>query len=97
MQYALPANIQNHNGDTYMVRGKLRRLSFASIEMDGVEFSVHYEVDGYYMPATDTDPAEYPVCVVKKLEIGGQDVTRLLADTRICEHIAEKVEAGWRS
>jgi hypothetical protein len=91
-----PAHIANYNGDTTLTRHGVKRWSLATVEYEGVDIDCHYDVDGYYLPATDVDPAEYPVCVMRKIEIGGVDVTRLLSDTRIAEHLAELVEQGWR-
>ena len=92
-----PQHIENRNGDVLCRNGRSKRMSLEVIEYMGVDIAVHYDVDGYYMPATDTDPAEYPLCVVRKLEINGTDVTRLLSNTRAEEEIAELIEEGWKS
>jgi hypothetical protein len=91
-----PAHIQNYNGDTTLTRHGVKRWSRTSVTYSGVDLDVHYDTEGFYAPATETDPAEYPLCVVKKLEINGADVTRLLSGTRIAEEIAERVEQAWR-
>lgn len=91
------SQIHNCNGDKLPTRsGQFARTNLTSVCIEGVDIDVHYEADGCYMPATDVDAAEYPVCIVKKLEIGGVDVTRLFHDSSIEETIAEKVEASWR-
>jgi hypothetical protein len=92
-----PAHIANYNGDTTLTRHGVKRWSLATVEYEGVDITAHYEVDGVYLPATETDPADWPVCVVRKLEIGGCDVTRLLSGSRIAERVAEIIEEGWRS
>lgn len=91
-----PEHIENRNGDVRHVRGQARRMSRETVSYKGVDIDVHYDVEGTYMPATETDPAEYPLCVVRKMEINGADVTRLLADTRTEEELAELIEEGWK-
>lgn len=91
-----PEHIENRNGDVRHVRGQARRMSRETVSYKGVDIDVHYDVEGTYMPATETDPAEYPLCVVRKMEINGVDVTRLLADTRTEEELAELIEEGWK-
>jgi hypothetical protein len=92
-----PEFIANHNGDVIHRNGHSKRLSRETVSYMGVDIDVHFDVEGYYMPATETDPAEYPLCVVRKLEINGTDVTRLLHDTRAEDEIAELIEEGWKS
>ena len=91
-----PEHIENRNGDVRHVRGQARRMSRETVSYMGVDVDVHYDVEGTYMPPTATEAAEYPLCVVKKIEINGTDVTRLLSDTRAEEEIAELIEEGWK-
>ena len=82
-----------HNGDGGRELKSGRRLDRAVIRMDGVEVAVEYATSGTYMRATETDPEEFPVCLVKRMEIGGWDVTRLLADRE--DEVASAVERQW--
>lgn len=91
------SRIYNGNGAKYESRGKLKRAERTIVELEGTDIAVEYFVEGFYMEATATDPAEYPVCVVKRMEIGGVDVTNLLSDTRIEENVAELIEEGWKA
>lgn len=89
--------IYNANGSKELKRdGTMRRLHATTVCLRGVELNVEYAVEGGYCAATATDDAEWPLCVVKRIEAGGVDITRLLADTRAEEELAERIEASWR-
>jgi hypothetical protein len=86
--------IFNGSGGKLLCRdGKSRRMSVASVSLCGVELHVEYTAEGGYMPATDTDPAELPMCVVRVVEIGGVNVTALLESRH--DEIAELIEQQW--
>lgn len=91
-----PSTIANYRGDVMSSRRGSQRTHLTTVTHQGVEFRCHYTIDGQYLPAAGDEPAEYPVCVVKKIEIDTQDVTRLLGDSRIAEELAERIEANWR-
>ncbi len=82
-----------HNGDGGRDLRTARRLNSTIVRLDGVEIQVEYDTHGTYMSATDVDPEEFPVCIVKRMEIGGWDVTRLL-ESRVDE-VASAVERSW--
>ena len=63
------------------------------IRLDGVEIQVEYDTSGTYMQATDVDAEEFPVCIVKRMEIGGWDVTRLLEARE--DEVCSAVERQW--
>ncbi len=89
-----PSFISNYNGDTTITRQGVKRWSRTSVELDRVLIDVHYEPDGYYVPATEVDAVEYPNCLVRKLEINGADVTLLLESKS--DEIAEIIEQRWK-
>jgi hypothetical protein len=99
--------IFNGNGSKKVTRtGSWRRQNRIPIEFRGMRLLVDYDADGAYMPATDTDPAEYPICQVKSVEISAHgrsqsgewvpvliDATELLKDFE--DEIASRVEQSW--
>lgn len=88
--------ILNYSGGKAYVRGQVKRLHRATVNLQGADIDVEYLVHGSFLPATETDPAEFPECDIRTVEIGHQDVTLLLRDTSLMEAIAAAVEAGWR-
>lgn len=93
---ALLEKIANGNGGKIQYRGRERRLSRAIVSIRGVEIAAEYLVDGAFLSATETDPAEFPECDLKRAEIGGVDVTWLLEGTTTWDEITQAVEAGWK-
>jgi hypothetical protein len=92
-QDALRARIANYNGAKYPKRGDLKRAHRTTVEYKGVELRVDYDVDGYYLAATDIDDASSPTCIVRAIYIEGVDVTRLLESDR--DDIAMSIERSW--
>jgi hypothetical protein len=85
--------IFNGSGGKLHTKAGTRRMSVASLTLCGVDLQVQYTAEGGYMPATETDPAELPMCVVRVIEIGGVDVTALLESKH--DEIAELIEQQW--
>ena len=57
-----------------------------------VDASVDYNVLGKFLPATETDPAEYPEIEPTKLYLSdGTDVTVLLNNSGICDIIVDSI------
>jgi hypothetical protein len=88
--------IVNGSGGKVLIRGQLRRMSRAVIEIRGVQIVAEYFPEGCFMPATATDPAEYPCCDLRKVEIGHVDVTRLIEDSELWDEITLAIEREWR-
>ncbi len=82
-----------HNGNGSRDMRTQRRLNSTVIRLDGVDLQVQYDTHGTYMGATEIDPEEYPVAIVKLVACGGWDVTRLLASRE--EEIAAAIERQW--
>lgn len=74
----------------------LQRLSTAQVRLSKVALDVSYTTEGTYMPATETDPAERPIAVVRAVWAGDRDITALMSDEQIAE-IAELVERTFLS
>jgi len=86
--------ILNHAGGKLLTRTGAKRLHRTSICFMGVDLDVEYDTQGCFMSATETDAADYPMCIVKVIEVAGVDVTRLLSAHE--SDIAERIEATWR-
>lgn len=94
----MSANPENFAGGKYFSRsGHPKRLHRAHIWVKGVEVFVEYELDGQYMAATSTDPAEYPYAIVKSIECAKHtDILPLLEAGVSVEDVADSLERTWR-
>lgn len=85
-------------GGMWLRKGRhAQRAIRTTVTIKNVDFDVEYVTDGYYVAATETDPAEYPTATVMGAQIGGIDVWHLFRDTAIGEDITEAVERELRS
>jgi hypothetical protein len=103
-----PDTIRNARGGRYIIRnGSGRRADRTTLEFKGHTFEVDYFTDGEFMAATETDPAEFPTCTVKTVELSAMgraaDGTwvRVLVNVSdlMAEHfdeIADRIERSWK-
>lgn len=88
--------IFNGNGPKEFRRdGTAKRLHSAWISHKGIDLQIEYDVDGTFMGATNTDPAELPVCLVKHVKHQGEDIMSILSESMLDE-LASRVEQEWK-
>jgi hypothetical protein len=88
--------ILNGNGSKLLRRdGTATRMHATTLSHNGVELNLEYTAVGGFMPATDTDAAEYPTCRIHVIKtMHGDDITAIVPELLVSE-LEERVEREW--
>jgi hypothetical protein len=87
--------IYNGSGGKLLRKDRAVRMHSTTLHYNGVELQLEYTASGGFMPATETEPAEYPTCEIHLIKTAhGDDITAIVPESLFAE-LAERVEREW--
>lgn len=77
---------------SWIHNGIVQRSLCVEVTWKSTLFTVDYLLDGTYLPATETDPAERPTVEIMGVQVGSVEVWHWLRDSYVGEELQQAVE-----